>query len=77
KIDQVTVWDSGGSDGKSGNSTANFLSGLASSLPPIHDLAAQVGIKLPAYLGELDDETAIERLREIAEQLDSGDSSEE
>ena len=33
KIDQVTVWDSGGSDGKPGNSTANFLSGLASSLP--------------------------------------------
>ena len=55
KIDQVTVWDSGGGDGKTGNSTANFLSGLASSLPPIHDLAAQVGIKLPAYLGELDD----------------------
>ena len=31
KIDQVTVWDSGGSDGRTGNSTANFLSGLASS----------------------------------------------
>ncbi len=59
KIDQVTVWDSGsGSTGK-GGSTADFLSGLASSLPPIHDLAAQVGIKLPAYLGELDDEATV------------------
>ena len=70
KIDQVTVWDSGSGDGKSGNSTANFLSSLASSLPPIHDLAAQVGIKLPAYLGELDDESAFEQLREIADRLE-------
>ena len=60
KIDQVTVWDSGsGSTDKSGGSTADFLSGLAGSLPPIHDLAAQVGIKLPAYLGELDDEATV------------------
>ena len=73
KIDQITVWDSGGSDGNSGNSTANFLSGLAGSLPPIHDLAAQVGIKLPAYLGELDAEIGVERLREIADQLNQSD----
>lgn len=50
KIDKVTVWDSGkGGDGKS--STAGFLSGLAGSLPPVHELARNAGIELPAYLG--------------------------
>ncbi|MCB1131801.1 MAG: flotillin family protein, partial [Verrucomicrobiae bacterium] len=43
-------WDSGkGGDGKS--STAGFLSGLAGSLPPVHELARNAGIELPAYLG--------------------------
>lgn len=50
KIDKITVWDSGaGADGKSG--TAGFLSGLAGSLPPIHELARNAGVELPAYLG--------------------------
>lgn len=51
KIDKITVWDSGkGADGK--NSTAGFVSGLASSLPPIHEIARSAGIELPAYLGK-------------------------
>lgn len=50
KVDKVTVWDSGaGADGK--NSTAAFLSGLAGSLPPIHELARNAGIELPQVLG--------------------------
>ena len=52
KIDKVTVWDGGGS-GKEGGSTANFLSGLVRSLPPLHDVAAMAGIDLPKYLGEI------------------------
>ncbi|RNC82978.1 MAG: flotillin family protein [Phycisphaera sp.] len=56
KIDKVTVWDSGqgGSmlEGK-GNSTANFLSGLIGSLPPVHELAQQAGVELPGYLGKV------------------------
>ncbi|MBM3132375.1 MAG: flotillin family protein [Chloroflexi bacterium] len=52
KIDKVTVWDSG--SGANGNtSTANFLSGLVKSLPPLHDVAAVAGIDLPKYLGEI------------------------
>jgi len=51
KIDSVTVWDSGkGKDGK--GSTADFLSGLVGSLPPLHELTKNVGIKLPDYLGQ-------------------------
>ena len=50
KIDKVTVWDGGaGAGGKTG--TAGFLSGLVGSLPPIHELARNAGIELPAYFG--------------------------
>ena len=50
KIDKVTVWEGGQNDtGKT--STANFLSGMMQSLPPIHDLAGMAGVELPDYLG--------------------------
>ncbi len=50
-IDHVTVWDSGNSaDGK--GSTANFLSGLMKSVPPLTDLFDQAGLNLPSYLGQ-------------------------
>lgn len=49
KIDKVTVWDGGGEGGKSG--TANFLSGMIKSLPPLHDVAEMAGVELPNYLG--------------------------
>ncbi|MBQ9335939.1 MAG: flotillin family protein [Lentisphaeria bacterium] len=54
KIDKVTVWDGGKSpDGK--NATANFLSGMMQSLPPLHDVAGMAGVDLPAYLGKVQD----------------------
>ena len=57
KIDKVTVWDNGkGSDGK--NSTANFLSGMMQSLPPLHDVAGMAGIDLPSYLGKVQENTS-------------------
>jgi flotillin len=49
KIDKVTVWDSGNSE--KGSSTANFLSSLVKSLPPLQDIAAMAGIELPEYMG--------------------------
>ncbi|MBR5069239.1 MAG: flotillin family protein [Bacteroidales bacterium] len=53
-IDKVTVWDSGnGGEGKS--STANFVSGLYKSIPPLQDLFNQAGMKLPDYLGSKND----------------------
>lgn len=49
KIDKITVWDSGNnSDGKT--STANFLSGLMKSLPPLTDLFDMAGLQLPEIL---------------------------
>ena len=41
KIDQVTVWDSGGAKGGK-NDTANFISGLVGSLPPLHQITKNV-----------------------------------
>ena len=50
KIDKITVWDSGKE--KDGNTaTANFISGLLKSLPPLHDLMNSAGVRLPEYLG--------------------------
>lgn len=51
KIDKVTVWDGGkATDGKT--STANFISGLMGSVPPLNDLFNQAGMSLPQFLGE-------------------------
>lgn len=52
KIDKITVWDSG-QNGKHGNTTSNFLSGLVKSLPPLHDIAEMAGLDLPKYLGDM------------------------
>jgi flotillin len=49
KIDKVTVWDSSApKDGKT--STANFISGLMGSVPPLQDLFKMAGLNLPDYL---------------------------
>ena len=53
-IDHVTVWDSGSNaDGK--GSTANFLSGLMKSVPPLQELFDQAGLALPEYLAKKKD----------------------
>ena len=44
------MWDSG--NGKGESSTANFLSGLMKSLPPMNELFDMAGMELPEYLGK-------------------------
>ena len=62
-IDKVTVWDSGTStDGK--GSTANFVSGLMKSVPPLQDLFDQAGMSLPSYLGKKAEEQNAEEQKE-------------
>ena len=56
KIDKVTVWDSAGGEGK-GSSTANFVSSLVKSLPPLQDVASMAGVELPSSLGKVKAET--------------------
>ena len=52
KIDKITVWDSG-TGGSEGGSTANFVSSLIRSLPPVHDVDKMAGVDLPDYLGSI------------------------
>ncbi len=54
KIDKITVWDSVGGNGR-GSSTANFVSSLVKSVPPLQDIASMAGVELPAYLGKMAD----------------------
>ncbi|MBO4451748.1 MAG: flotillin family protein [Bacteroidaceae bacterium] len=66
-IDHVTVWDSGnGADGK--GSTANFISGLMKSVPPLNDLFNQAGLNLPEYLAKKREEAPAEPAEEVVEE---------
>lgn len=49
KIDKVTVWD-GNNAGNGNTSTANFISGMMKSVPPLNDLFNMAGLNLPTYL---------------------------
>ncbi len=51
KIDKITVWDSGnGANGDGNSSTANFVSGMMKTVPPLNDLFNMAGLNLPTYL---------------------------
>ncbi len=51
KIDKVTVWDNGQSaNGKT--STANFISGMMKSVPPLDEMFSMAGMQLPSILGK-------------------------
>lgn len=51
KIDKITVWDSGNGSSTDGNSTtANFVSGMMKTVPPLNDLFNMAGLNLPSYL---------------------------
>jgi flotillin len=49
KIDKITVWDSGNNANGNG-STANFVSGMMKTVPPLNDLFNMAGLNLPTYL---------------------------
>lgn len=49
KIDKITVWDSA-ANGEGGTSTANFVSGMMKTVPPLNDLFNMAGLNLPTYL---------------------------
>ncbi len=52
KIDKFTIWDSGqGTDGA--NALSNAVRGLVRAIPPLQDVAQNVGLELPKYLGSL------------------------
>lgn len=64
KIDKITVWDSGNGQGENGNSsTANFVSGMMKTVPPLNDLFNMAGLNLPTYLKGAD-EKAVDKNEE-------------
>ena len=52
QIDKITVWDSmsGGQNGEP--TTANFLSGIMKSIPPLNETFKMAGVKIPEFLGK-------------------------
>ncbi|MEX0791811.1 MAG: flotillin family protein, partial [Pirellulaceae bacterium] len=49
KFDKIVVWENGGKDGKS--NTADFLSGMAKTLPPMMQVMKDIGgVELPESL---------------------------
>jgi flotillin len=57
KIDKITVWD--GMNGKDGSSTtANFMSSMFKAIPPLNEVFKMSGMKLPDYLGKVDEPIA-------------------
>ena len=74
KIDKVTVWDGGNSEnGKS--STANFLSGMYKSVPPLEEMFNMAGMQLPSFMGKKTDEVQDAKVVETnKKKTDKGDS---
>ena len=68
KIDKVTVWDGNGSGKDGKTSTANFISGLMGSIPPLEDLFKMAGMDLPDYLKGKDSKVAGEPEEQTAKQ---------
>ncbi len=67
KIDKITVWDSGNQTDTGNSSTANFVSGMMKTIPPLNDLFNMAGLNLPSYLkGEVavDNKSATEPEKE-------------
>ncbi|MDD7887132.1 flotillin family protein [Flavivirga sp. 57AJ16] len=59
KIDKVTVWENGGNSKEGKSSTANFLSGMYKSVPPLQDMFNMAGMELPEYLKGKDIEKTV------------------
>lgn len=73
KIDKITVWDSMNGEGNS-PTTANFLSGMMKSLPPLNEAFKMAGVKMPDFLiQDLDDATekAVNKALEEASEVDT------
>jgi flotillin len=61
-IDKVTVWDSG-NNGTS--STANFLSNMMKSIPPLSDTFKMAGLQVPSFLGQQIDQSDAQPVDQI------------
>ena len=51
-IDQVTVWEGGSGKDGGKTATADFISGMAKSVPPLQDLMGLSGMQLPDWMAK-------------------------
>lgn len=63
KIDKVTVWD-GGQTANGKTSTANFISGMMRSVPPLDEVFNLAGMQLPSILGKKTEDSTTETVTE-------------
>ncbi len=68
KFDKIVVWD--GANGKDGSSsTANFLSSMAGSLPPMLHMMRDIGgVEMPEFFGKLVDEAVAKKMADDAKE---------
>lgn len=75
KIDKITVWDSGQGSNENGNSsTANFVSGMMKTVPPLNDLFNMAGLNLPTYLKGADENKNVSSKKNPKKDQDSPES---
>lgn len=68
KIDKVTVWDGGSGKDKNGKTaTADFLSGMLKSLPPLQEMFDMAGMTLPKVVSPVKEEEDNKEEEEKAE----------
>lgn len=75
KIDKITVWDSGNNE-SGNNSTANFVSGMMKTVPPLNDLFNMAGLSLPSYLKGNNPEEKTEDVEEVKKAEDTDNKEE-
>ena len=69
KIDKLTVWDGGSQSEDGKTSTANFISGLYKSVPPLQEIFNMAGMQLPEYLKG----KSAEELKQLADEVKGGE----
>ncbi len=78
KIDKVTVWDSGSKGDNGKTSTADFISGIYGSVPPLQNMFDMAGMQLPEYLKGKSTEEVMEMAKEAKQDTEvENDSSPE
>ena len=65
KIDKVTVWDSGSKKDGGKTSTADFISGIYGSVPPLQEMFNMAGLNLPDYLKGVSDKKDFQNVSEV------------
>ncbi len=71
-IEKIIVWDGGGKDG--GGGLSGLGGRLMGALPPMHDLAKQIGLDLPEFLGRVSREVAEDESADKSDKSDKKDA---